>query len=65
MANEGRGNLFKVKGSKYLLYLPVCVTYDSMFPFKCDKSMHVKVSFKHDGEMLVIEKWSEIENHTA
>jgi hypothetical protein len=62
MANEGKGSLFKIKGSKYLLYLPVCVTYDSMFPFKCNKSMHVKVSFTHSGDMLVIEKWSEPES---
>ena len=61
MANEGKGSLFRIEGSKHLLYLPVCVTYDSMFPFKCDKSMHVKVSFKHSGDTLVIEKWSEPE----
>jgi hypothetical protein len=32
------------------------VTHDSMFPFKCDKSMHVKVSFKLGSDKLIIEK---------
>jgi hypothetical protein len=61
MVNEERGNLFTIKGSKYLLYLPVSVANDSMFSFKCDKSMPVKVSFKHGVDILVIENWKETE----
>jgi hypothetical protein len=59
MGNEGRGTLFRINGSKYLLYLPVRVTHDSMFPFKCDKSMRVKVSFELGSDKLIIEKRKE------
>jgi len=62
VGNEGRGTLFRIKGSKYLLYLPVRVVGDSMFPFKCDKSMCVRVSFKPGSEELIIEKWNETES---
>jgi len=65
MVNEGKGKLFKIKESVYLLYLPVRMTCDSMFPFKFGKSMHVNVSFKHGSDMLVIEKWNETENPTV
>jgi len=57
MGNEGRGTMFKIKDSKYMLYLPVRLVEDSMFPFKCDKSMYVRVSFKPGSDKLVIEKW--------
>jgi hypothetical protein len=62
MGNKGRGTIFRIKGSKYLLYLPVRVVDDSMFPFKCDKSMLVRVSFKPGGDHLIVEKWTETEN---
>jgi len=33
MVNEGRGRLFKRSDDKYLVYLPVDLAEDSMFPF--------------------------------
>jgi hypothetical protein len=62
LGNEGRGTIFRIKGSKYMLYLPVGVVDDSMFPFKCSKSMCVRVSFKPGGDKLIVEKWKETEN---
>jgi hypothetical protein len=61
MGNEGRGTMFKIKDSKYMLYLPVRLVDDSMFPFKCDKSMYVLMSFKPGSDKLVIEKWEKSE----
>jgi hypothetical protein len=62
VGNKGRGTIFRIKGSKYLLYLPVRVVDDSMFPFKCNKSMCVQVSFKPGSDKLVIERWKETES---
>ena len=59
MVNVGRGRLFRRKDGKYLIYLPVYLAEDSMFPFKCDESVHVKVSFKIGDDKLIIEKWKE------
>jgi hypothetical protein len=59
MGNEGRGTIFRIKGSKYMLYLPVGVVEDSMFPFKCDKSMCVRIRFEPGGDKLIIRKWEE------
>ncbi|TRO48592.1 hypothetical protein E2P60_00740 [Candidatus Bathyarchaeota archaeon] len=61
MGNEGRGTMFNIKDSKYMLYLPVRLVHDSMFPFKCDKSMYARVSFKPGTDKLVIEKWEKSE----
>jgi hypothetical protein len=58
MVNQGRGTIFRLKGSKYLLYLPVCVADDSMFPFKGVRSTFVKVSFKMKDDRLLIEKYT-------
>lgn len=57
MGNEGKGTLFRRKDSKYLLYLPVRVADDSMFPFKCERSIALRVSFKPGDDKLIIEKW--------
>ena len=66
MVSEGRGRLFRRKDGKYLIYLPVYLAEDSMFPFKDftrgkrggSDSMNVKVSFKLGGkDKLMIEKW--------
>ena len=65
MGNEGKGTIFRIKGSKYLLYLPVRVVDDSMFPFKCDKSMRVRVSFKPGSDKVVIERWKETQSPKA
>lgn len=65
MGNEGRGTIFRIQGSKYLLYLPVRLVEDSMFPFKCEKSMCVRVSFKHGEDKLIIEQWKETQSPKA
>lgn len=59
MCNEGKGTIFKRKDDRYLLYLPVRLVDDSMFPLKCDGSMPVKVSFSPNDNKLVVEKWEE------
>jgi hypothetical protein len=68
MVSEGRGRLFRRKDGKYLLYVPVDLAEDSMFPFKDyaktkrgADSIPVKVSFKHGDNKLLIEKWKEPE----
>jgi len=62
LVNEGRRTIFRIKGLKYMLYLPVGVVDDSMFPFKCNKSMCVRVGFKPGSDKLIVEKWKEAEN---
>ncbi|MGA2767862.1 MAG: hypothetical protein ABSF24_06045 [Candidatus Bathyarchaeia archaeon] len=66
MVSEGRGRLFRRKDGKYLLYLPVDLAEDSMFPFKeytrtkrGADSIPVKITFKHGENKLIIEKWKE------
>ena len=68
MVNEGRGRLFKRSDDKYLIYLPVDLAEDSMFPFKNwqedqrtgeRNSIRVKVSFKRGVQRLIIEEWKE------
>jgi hypothetical protein len=67
LVSEGRGRLFRRKDGKYLLYLPVDLAEDSMFPFKNytktkrgADSIPVKVVFKHGENRLLIEKWNEV-----
>jgi hypothetical protein len=62
VGKEGRGTILRIRGSQYLLYLPVRVADDSMFPLRCDKTMCVRVSFKPGSDKLVIEKWRETES---
>lgn len=66
MVSEGRGRLFRRKDGKYLLYLPVDLAEDSMFPFKeytrtkrGADSIPVKIGFKHGDNKLTVEKWKE------
>jgi len=61
MVNEGRGRLFRRKDGKYLIYLPLDLAEDSMFPFKGSDSIVVKVSFKLGDNKLLVEKWKEPE----
>jgi len=69
MVSEGRGRLFRRKDGKYLVYLPVYLAEDSMFPFKdfgkgrkgAMGSINVKVSFKLGDNRLIIEKWDTAE----
>jgi hypothetical protein len=58
--------LFRRKDGKYLLYLPVDLAEDSMFPFKeytrtkrGADSIPVRITFKHGENKLTIEKWKE------
>lgn len=59
MGNEGKGTIFKRKDDRYLLYLPVKVVDDSMFPFKCNSSMPVKLKFNPSDGKLIVEKWDD------
>jgi len=62
MGSSGRGRLFRRTDGKYLIYLPVYLAEDSMFPFKGSDSILVKISFKPGGEqVLLVEKWTESE----
>jgi hypothetical protein len=58
MVSEGKGRLFKRKDGKYLVYLPKDLAEDSMFPFKVDSSLFVKVSFALGDSKVLIEKWN-------
>jgi hypothetical protein len=59
MVSEGRGRLFKRKDGKYLIYLPKDLAEDTMFPYKGEDSVFVKVSFTTGGDKLLVEKWSQ------
>lgn len=59
MVNDGRGRLFRRKDGKYLIYLPLDLAEDSMFPFRGADSIYVKVSFKLGDDKLIIDKWKE------
>ncbi|MCW4031528.1 MAG: hypothetical protein NWE80_04100 [Candidatus Bathyarchaeota archaeon] len=61
MVNEGKGRLFRRKDGKYLIYLPIDLAEDSMFPFKGADSVFVRVSFKLKDDKLLVEKWEEPE----
>ena len=55
MVNEGRGRLFRRNDGKFLIYLPLDLAEDSMFPFRGVKSVKVKISFKLGEKKLIIE----------
>ena len=57
VVSEGRGRLFRRKDGKYLIYVPLDLAEDSMFPLKVADSIPVKISFKMGGDNLLIEKW--------
>ncbi len=67
MVSEGRGRLYRRKDGKYLIYIPVKLCEDSMFPFnpawgdqiKPNSDVYVKISFKMGDEKLLIERWKE------
>ena len=59
MVSEGRGRLYRRKDGKYLLYVPLDLAEDSMFPFKTKDSIALKISFKPGGpKTLTIEEWT-------
>ena len=57
MVNVGKGRLFRRKDGKYLIYLPKDLAEDSMFPFKTETSVRVKVAFDIGGQKLIIAKY--------
>jgi hypothetical protein len=57
LTSSGIGRVFKRKDGKYLIYLPKDLAEDSMFPFKTETSVKVKVSFEIGGKTLTIEKY--------
>jgi hypothetical protein len=59
MVNKAKGRLFKRKDDKYLIYVPVDLAEDSMFPFSTDTAVPVKISFAIGDNKLKIEKWNE------
>jgi len=59
MVNEGKGRLFRRKDGKFLIYIPKDLAEDSMFPFKNEESVRVKVSFKLGDDKLLIQRWVE------
>ena len=59
MVNEGKGRLFKRKDGKYLIYVPVYLAEDSMFPFQTHSAVPVKISFSVGDDKLKVEKWIE------
>jgi hypothetical protein len=59
MVNEGRARLFRRKDGKYLIYVPLDLAEDSMFPFKTNDSIPLKISFQKGDKKLIIEKWKE------
>jgi hypothetical protein len=59
MVSEGRARLFRRKDGKYLIYVPLDLAEDSMFPFKTKSSLELKISFKLGDNKLVLEKWVE------
>lgn len=61
MVNEAKGRLFKRKDDKYLIYVPVDLAEDSMFPFKTNSAVPVKISFSVGDDKLKIEKWDKDE----
>ena len=61
MVNEGKARLFKNTQGRYMIYLPVSLAEDSMFPFKISDFRYVKVGFKNGEDKLVITEWNEPE----
>lgn len=60
MVSEGKGRVFRRADGKFLIYLPLDMCTDSMFPFATESSVKVKVSFKPGGEKkLLIEPLEE------
>ena len=59
MVNEAKGRFFKRKDGKYLIYVPVDLAGDSMFPFQATSAVPVRISFKVGDDKLTIEKWKE------
>jgi len=61
VVNIAKGRIFKRKDDKYLIYVPVDLAEDSMFPFQTESAVSVKISFDVGDKKLRIEKWDEEE----
>jgi len=61
MVSEGKGRLFRRTDGKFLIYIPKDLAEDSMFPFKTETSIRVKISFKVEEKKLIVEEWKENE----
>ena len=59
MVNEAKGRIFKRKDGKFLIYVPVSLAGDSMFPFQMSDTIPVRISFELGSDKLKIEKWIE------
>ena len=57
LTSSGKGRAFRRKDGKYLIYLPKDLAEDSMFPFKTETSVKVKVPFNIGGKTLTIERY--------
>ena len=55
--NGAKGRLFKRKDGKYLIYVPVDLAEDSMFPFQTNSAVPVKISFTVGDNKIKVEKW--------
>jgi len=62
VVTEGKARLFRNKQGRYMIYLPVNLAEDSMFPFKIKDSRYVKVGFKNGDSKLEITEWVEPED---
>ena len=54
MVSEGKARFFKNSQGRYMIYLPVDLCEDSMFPFKVEDSIHVQVGFQQGDNKLTI-----------
>ena len=61
MVTSKKGRIFRRKDGKHVIYIPMYIALDSMFPFPLDlrESVPVKVSFKIGQKKLTIEEWKE------
>jgi len=59
MVSEAKGRLFRRKDGKYLLYVPKDLAEDSMFPFKANPAIKVKINFEVGDDKLTITKYEE------
>lgn len=60
MVSSGRGRLMRRKDGKYLIYVPLDLAKDSMFPFSVQTSIPIKASFTPGGpKRLIIEPYTE------
>ena len=57
MVNEGKGRLFRRKDGKYLLYVPKDLAEDSMFPFKANPAIKVRINFKVGDDKLTVTRY--------